>query len=169
MRLINKIRLWFIEKNIYHNPFYHWWKVKKYFVMPKFYFVCGKYSGYGGLPVWNHYSIINFYCRSLYWDDKFNLPYYKASPIVCFIFKNPITYKKYWVGLILKYSDSFEKNMMFNDIAEVISWETILNVLYYNKTIDEAIELNSWSIFDKNCEKVEYKIDAKNILRKKRL
>lgn len=81
----------FISKgwNEYNNPWYVWWKCRKYFKKPKWrLFNCGKIEWFFGLPCRHDYynRILDIKFSSLGWKDKYNSPRHEWDPYINIVF-----------------------------------------------------------------------------------
>jgi hypothetical protein len=111
--------------NCEHNPLYHWWKVCGFFKMPKLKFYIGRIKWIYGYPLkYNKYLSIN--TSSVGWKDKFRSPRFEWNPYILITILN-----KYQISLTFYYIPEH-------------TWEAILDILYYNKSIKQAIENNVW-------------------------
>lgn len=114
--------------NLYHNPLYHWFKVRKYFKRPKIGLYYGKITWRFGFPIRRDYynRVLDFRSSALGWKDKYDSPRFEWHPYIM------ITFLRKWQIIWTFYYE----------IEHV--WEAILDVLYYNKSIEEAIKENTW-------------------------
>lgn len=64
--------------------------------------------------------------RDVSWKDKWNSPRFEQSPFIYI--------DLFYHGFLFRFTDDYEW----------IYWETILDYLYYNKTIEQACEDNVW-------------------------
>lgn len=117
-------KLW----NEYHNPIYYWWKVRKYFKFPSIRFYKGKKTWFFGLPIRNdcYNRFIDIRLSGLGWKDKYNSPRFEWHPYIMIMF-----FRKWQIIWIFYYKPDH-------------TWEAILDYLYYGKSIEEAIEDNTW-------------------------
>lgn len=137
-----KIKSW----NQYHNPFYHWWKVRKYFKRPKVHFSFVKDFWTFGLPIRRDYynKIIDIRLYALGWKDKFNEPRHEWDPMICITFFR--TWHLLWIfnWVVKEENNSFTRSMA--------TWEAILDYSYYDKTISQAIDDHVWGYTNKEKE-----------------
>lgn len=77
------------------------------------------------------YERDNVYCelRGLQWKDKYDSPRHEENPL--------FVLKFFRLKMQLEWTT--------NDcLKDVIYWETILDIVYYGKTMREAIDSNTW-------------------------
>lgn len=121
----------FISKgwNEYHNPLYHWWKVRKYFKFPKVSFYFRK--NYTYLKIKKFYnSILCIQFSALGWKNKYNQPRFMWNPFI-----KIILFKKYNLLWIFYW----EKDYIYNSMV----WEYIIKLIYYDTTIENIKKYNS--------------------------
>lgn len=119
--------------NCEHNLLYHWWKVRKYFKAPKIKFYIGRIKWIYGYPLkYNKY--VSFNMSSLGWKDKFRNPRFEWNPYILITVLN-----KWQLSITFYYVPDF-------------TWEAILDILYYNKSVEQAIEHNTWIDMRNNRE-----------------
>ena len=127
MKLKQKIELW----NEYHNPFYVWWKCRKYFTFPSIKTYIGKLTWFFGFPIRTDYlnKFVDFRISALGWKDKYDSPRHEENPL-----------------FVLKFFRwKMQLEWTTNDcLSDVIYWETILDVVYYGKSMRDAIDSNTW-------------------------
>lgn len=112
------------------NPFKTWWKVRKWFKFPKPSIYFGPIVS--GLPYGLPDKWIELYIYDVTWKDKYNSPRFEFTPQI-----NLDLFKKYQLLLTFQTSDDY------------IYWETILDIIYYNKSLKEAIDINTWETCNK--------------------
>lgn len=102
------------------NPLRTWWKVRKWFRIPK----PSIYFGHiiSGLPCELPDKWIKLHSYDVTWKDKYDSPRFEFTPQI-----NLELFKKYQLLL------TFQTNN--NDVQ----WETILDIVYYNKSLKDAI------------------------------
>jgi len=142
--LKNKLKTWWKYDSIfsetwneYNNPFYHWWKVRKYFKFPNVHLLTGKHLWFYGMPIredyWNRF--IDIRISALGWKDKFSSPRHEWNPYIC------LSLFRYKILLMFDYNDGTEYGMTEN----ISIWEIILYMLYYNKELNkDLIEDHIW-------------------------
>ena len=123
------------------NPFKTWWKVRKWFKFPKPSIYFGPIVS--GLPYGLPDKWIELYIYDVSWKDKYNSPSLEFTPQI-----NLDLFKKYQLLLTFQTSDDY------------IYWETILDIIYYNKSLKEAIDTNTWE----NCNKEKINAFTKGFL-----
>lgn len=128
--VLKKIQIW----NIYHNPIYYWWKVRKYFKFPSILFYKGKKVWFFGLPISDKYynKFIDIRFSGLGWKDKYSTPRLEWQPYISILFLN-----KYHLVWSFVYNPDY-------------TWEAILDILYYGKTLEQAIVDNTWININEN-------------------
>lgn len=112
------------------NPFKTWWKVRKWFKFPKPSIYFGPIVS--GLPYGLPDKWIELYIYDVTWKDKYNSPRFEFTPQI-----NLNLFKKYQLLLTFQTSDDY------------LYWETILDIIYYNKSLKEAIDINTWETCNK--------------------
>ena len=112
------------------NPFKTWWKVRKWFKFPKPSIYFGPIVS--GLPYGLPDKWIELYIYDVTWKDKYNSPRFEFAPQI-----NLDLFKKYQLLLTFQTSD------------DDIYWQTILDIIYYNKSLKEAINKNTWENYNK--------------------
>ena len=112
------------------NPLRTWWKVRKWFKFPK----PSIYFGHivTGLPMGFPNKWIELHCYDVTWKDKYDSPRFEFEPQI-----NLELFKKYQLLLTFKTSN------------DDVYWETILDIVYYNKSLKEAIARNTWENYNK--------------------
>lgn len=125
--------------NEYHNPWYHWWKVRKQFKRPKAHFSFLKNFWTFGLPIRKEYynPILDIGFYALGWKDKFNSPRHEWDPMINIVFFRK--WHLFWVFNWVKKGDHE------SSVKSMATWEAILDILYYKHTLEKAIEDNTWS------------------------
>lgn len=123
------------------NPFKTWWKVRKWFKFPKPSIYFGPIVS--GLPYGIPDKWIELYIYDVTWKDKYNSPSFEFTPQI-----NLNLFKKYQLLLTFQTSDDY------------LYWETILDIIYYNKSLKEAIDINTWE----NCNKEKINAFTKGFL-----
>lgn len=112
------------------NPLRTWWKVRKWFKFPKPSIYFGPIISW--LPCGLPNKWIELYSYDVTWKDKYDSPRFEFTPQI-----NLELFKKYQLLL------TFQTNN--NDVY----WETILDIIYYNKSLKEAIDRNTWETCSK--------------------
>ena len=141
-----KCKIPFISKlwNEYHNPWYHWWKVRKIFKRPKCHFYKGKITWFFGFPCRSNYlnSIVDIRFSSLGWKDKYSSPRHEWDPYISIVF-----FRKWQLLWIFNWVD---KNDEYSNTRSMATWEAILDHLYYKKSIDWCKRNHVWGTFTKD-------------------
>ena len=112
------------------NPFKTWWKVRKWFKFPKPSIYFGPIVS--GLPYRLPDKWIELHIYDVIWKDKYNSPSFEFTPQI-----NLDLFKKYQLLLTFQTKNDY------------IYWETILDIIYYNKSLKEAIDTNTWENYNK--------------------
>jgi len=112
------------------NPLRTWWKVRKWFKFPKPSIYFGPIVN--GLPIDFPSKWVELHCYDVTWKDKYDSPRFEFEPQI-----NLELFKKYQLLLTFKTSN------------DDVYWETILDMVYYNKSLKEAIARNTWENYNK--------------------
>lgn len=107
------------------NPLKTWWKVRKWFRFPKPSIYFGPIID--GLPIGFPNKWIELHCFDVTWKDKYNSPRFEFVPQI-----NLELFKKWQLLLTFQTTN--------NDVY----WETILDIIYYNASLPQAIKRNTW-------------------------
>lgn len=107
------------------NPLKTWWKVRKWFRFPKPSIYFGPIID--GLPIGFPNKWIELHCYDVTWKDKYNSPRFEFVPQI-----NLELFKKWQLLLTFQTAN--------NDVY----WETILDIIYYNRSLQQAIKRNTW-------------------------
>lgn len=153
-----KHKIPFVSKlwNQYHNPWYYWWKARKYFKRPKAHFHIGKIEWFFGFPCRKDYlnSIIDFRMSGLGWKDKWNSPRHEWDPYIAITF-----FRKWWIIWVFNWID---KNDKYSHTRSMATWEALLDFIYYKKSISKCIKHHIWnSCPDKDAEKITIESNLK--------
>lgn len=110
------------------NPLRTWWKVRKWFKFPK-----------PSICFYKDFSaskLIEFYCWDVTWTEKEyqNIRLDFSPYIELTLFKR------------------FSWKLTFKVPEDYVYWETIIEIVYYNKSIKEAIQDNTWKKYPKGIE-----------------
>lgn len=117
--------------NLFHiyieNPFKTWWKVRKYFRLPKIVPFIHKITTISGYPYASHIhmgKILDIQIHDVWWKDKYNSPRHECNPIIYIGL-----FKKIAFGFrfIVSYKDEFNETCN----GDMEYWEYILEYLYY--------------------------------------
>lgn len=133
--------------NEYRNPWYHWWKARKYFKRPKAHFLFRKNFWTFGLPIRRDYysPVIDIGFHALGWKDKWDSPRHEWDPMIC------ITFFRTWHLLwIFNWATKHKKDSITGSMA---TWEAILNYTRYDKSLSYVVDNHIWS-YDRDSEKV---------------
>lgn len=131
-KIYNTIDKW----RAYHSPYYYWLKLRKYFKRPNISFYCGKIHRFTGFPISDKYlnSLIDIRVCSLGWKTKWNSVRFEWDPYISIVF-----FKKY--QLVWKF---FYKNSDEQYTKNLATWEAMLDMIYYNKTIVQVFNEHQW-------------------------
>lgn len=149
----------------YHNPYYYWWKVRKFWKIPKIHLAYrGKVTWFFGLPAdleyYNKYFDVKL--SGLGKKDKEGSPRHEWDPYLCFTF-----FRKWQVIFTLNFVPYFTKNAFEYQTISMITWECILEMTEYNKNISDACHDGGfWSTYH-SCDDHNYTIPPThlNVLR----
>lgn len=130
----------FISKNWneYRNPFYHWWKARKYFKRPKAHFRAGKITWFFGFPCNKKYLnlILDIRFSALGWKNKYYDFRHEWDPYISIVF-----FRKWQLLWIFNWYDKKDENSSTRSMA---TWEAILDHIYGNYTIKQCIKRHVW-------------------------
>lgn len=130
--------------NEYRNPWYHWWKARKYFKRPRPTFYLERTFG---LPIRRDYysPVIDIGFHALGWKDKWDSPRHEWDPMIC------ITFFRTWHLLwIFNWATKHKKDSITGSMA---TWEAILDYTRYDKSLSYVVDNHIWS-YDRDGEKV---------------
>lgn len=120
--------------NYWHNPLYHWWKVRKSFKRPRIQFICGTDIWFYGLPIDRRYynPILDINFSAVGWKTKYGEPRHEWNPYIqiCFFRRFHLIWTFEW------------------KTANMATWEALLDHLYRNIPIEECIRNHTWSTLD---------------------
>lgn len=125
--------------NEYCNPWYHWWKARKYFKRPKAHFLFRKNFWTFGLPIRRDYysPVIDIGFHALGWKDKWDSPRHEWDPMIC------ITFFRTWHLLwIFNWATKHKKDSITGSMA---TWEAILDYTRYDKSLSYVVDNHIWS------------------------
>ena len=128
--------------NTYHNPWYHWWKARKYFKRPKAHFLFTKNFWTFGLPCRRDYynPILSINFDALGWKDKYNSPRHEWDPMINIVFFR--TWHLIW---IFNWVDKTDDH---SNTRSAATWEAILDYLYYSVPNDQLSKNHIWMCED---------------------
>lgn len=131
-------RLW----NEYHNPWYHWWKTRKYFKKPNAHFYKGKVRWFFGFPIKDKYlnPIIDIRFNALGWKSKYDSPRHEWDPYISIVF-----FRKWQLLWIFNWIDKEDK---YSNTRSMATWEAMLDYLYYNKSLEYCRKNHIWGTLD---------------------
>lgn len=124
--------------NEYRNPWYHWWKARKYFKRPKAHFLFRKNFWTFGLPIRRDYysPVIDIGFHALGWKDKWDSPRHEWDPMIC------ITFFRTWHLLwIFNWATKHKKDSITGSMA---TWEAILDYTRYDKSLSYVVDNHIW-------------------------
>lgn len=148
--------------NYWHNPLYHWWKMRKYFKFPKIHFVCQKDFWMFGCPINKNYykPIVDIRFNALGWKDKYDSPRHEHDPFLQIVF-----FKKYHLVWVFNW---ITKGDFDESTRNMATWEALLDMMFYKHTITEVRNMHIWSsnenkiYIDSNLTKYALNEIAKN-------
>lgn len=123
------------------NPFKTYKRVSKYFKRPKIKFI---FEWLGYRKYLNKHILINI--NDVKWKLKYDYISVEYTPSIYLRL-----FKCIYISLSFRYK-----------CDDLIYWETLLTYLYLDKTLQEAIDLNTWHTKDNNLDDI--KLDAKSML-----
>ena len=156
---MNKIIKWFKYDapftglwNEYHNPFYIWWKCKKWFNVPYIHFYCGKVTWFFGMPISKdkYNKIFDFRMSSLGWKWKYKHVEHEWDPYIVFTF-----FRKWQIMWVFNY---VHKNDELSFTRNIATWEAMLDMIYNDKSLNYVVKAHQWGTQDNQI------IDIKNNL-----
>lgn len=121
-------------KNPYKNPYYYWWKVRKFWKMPKIHLAhIGEITWWFGLPCSReHYNkYLDISISGLGWKDKDNEPRFEWDPYFCITL-----FRKWQIIWVWNYCPYFMKqvNKAIEIETSIHTWEAILSMVEYEAT-----------------------------------
>lgn len=124
--------------NTYCNPWYHWWKVRKYFKQPDSHFYCGKITWFFGLPCRHDYynRILDIHFSALGWKDKWYTPRHEWDPYIAITI-----FRKWQLIWTFNWADENDNDSITRSMA---TWEAILDFSYYNKSMKWVVNNHIW-------------------------
>lgn len=116
--------------NDYYNPFYIWWKCRKWFNFPHIHFHYGKI-------IWTHYQkFIDFRIRALGWKTKYDSYRHEYDPYIVITF-----FRKWQLLWTFNYITTDDKDSWVRNLA---TWEAMLEMLYCNKSLPYVVNNHKW-------------------------
>lgn len=119
--------------NEFTNPYHYWWKVRKYWKMPKIHLAhIGKITWWFGLPdSREHYKKkLDIIISGLGCKDKDNAPRFEWDPYLCITF-----FRRWQIIFVWNYCHYFVKK--WNREVEIETsehtWESIVNMAEYGR------------------------------------
>lgn len=154
--MILKLKLF----NEYRNPFYHWWKVRKIFKMPKCHLYIGKQTWFFGLCIRDEYynPIISIKTSALGWKWKYDEVRHEWDPYI-----QIRLFRKWDIIFIFNW---IEKNDPYSNTRSMATWEAILDYIYNKYPLEKCINNHIWST---STDKSSKDITIHNNIRKKYL
>lgn len=134
--------------NEYHNPFYTWWGVHKWFKSPYIHFYKGHITWFFGMPISKdkYNKIFDFRMSALGWKWKYERVEHEWDPYIAVTF-----FRKWQLLWIFNYVTKDDEDSRTRNIA---TWEAILDILYNNRPLKDVVKFHKWS----------YRQDDKNII-----
>lgn len=129
------------------NPYYDWWKVYKYWKIPKIHLAhIGKITWWYGLPISDKYYNKRFDIKisSLGKKDKMGSPRFEYNPYLCFTL-----FRTWQLIFIWNFVPYFKKDKNYDyELASELTWETIVWMTEYDKNLSEAIKCAGFWEYD---------------------
>lgn len=156
---MNKIIKWFKYEapftklwNEYHNPFYIWWKCRKWFNVPYTHFYCGKITWFFGMPIskYKYNRVFDFRMSALGWKWKYAHVEHEWDPYIVFT-----VFRKWQIMWVFNY---IHKDDELSNTRNIATWEAMLDMLFNNKSLNYVIKAHQWGTLDDQI------IDIKNNL-----
>lgn len=140
----------------YRNPYYWWWKVRKYWKIPTMHLAhIGKVTWWYGLPInIKHYNkIFDIRLSGLGWKDKYDSPRHEWDPYLSFTL-----FRKWQIVFIWNFRPHFSRKVKEYSSISVMTWETILDMANYNKSVTDAChDSGEWLAYHQ-CDDPDYQI-----------
>lgn len=119
----------------FNNPYHYWWKVRKYWKMPKIHLAhIGKIVWWYGLPCSREYYAKYFDCyiSGLGWKEKYEEPCFEWDPYLCLTF-----FRKFQIIFVWNYCPHFMKKEQRDNAIDISehTWESILEMSEFGKSI----------------------------------
>lgn len=131
----------FLQENLlneYRNPYYWWWKVRKYWKRPKMHLAhVGKITWWYGLPcnteLYNKYFSVKL--MGLGWKNKHDAACFEWNPYLCFTL-----FRKWQLIFMWSFRPHFIKSdsNFHGTIENELTWEAIVEMVWKNKTVSDA-------------------------------
>ena len=133
-KLFKKLEIW----NEYRNPFYIWWKCRKYFKFPSIKTYIGKLTWFFGFPIRTDYlnKFVDFRMSALGWKDKYNSPRHEWDPYISIVL-----FRKWQLIFTFNYAILGDDCSYTRDIA---TWEAMLDIVYNNKSLQQVVNEHQW-------------------------
>ena len=144
-KLFKKLEIW----NEYHNPFYIWWKCRKYFKFPSIKTYIGKLTWFFGFPIRDEYlnKFVDFRISALGWKDKYDSPRHEWDPYISIVL-----FRKWQLLILFGYWGKTN-----DGVKDLATWEAMLDYLYYNIPIDKLINRHTWGSINEDKEVITIK------------
>lgn len=128
--------------NEYNNPFYIWWKCRKYFKFPRPVTRIGKIIWFFGMPIKKDYynRLIDLRLSAVGWKWKYERIDFEWNPYIA-------------ITLFRKWQWSVHFN--YGEDSHIV-WECMLNMVYNNDTLREAVYSHIWVSEDKTYSAIDY-------------
>lgn len=124
--------------NEYYNPFYIWWKCRKWFNFPYIHFHHGSIIWTYGMPISNKYysKFIDFRMSSLGWKTKYDMVRHEWDPYIAITF-----FRKYQLVWTFNYVTKEDEDSWVRNLA---TWEAMLDMYYHNRSIAYVVNYHKW-------------------------
>lgn len=138
----------------YHNPYYYWWKVKKYFKKPICHFSCGKVKWFFGHKPKNGLNkVLDIDLSALGWKSKYDSPRHEWDPYISIVF-----FRKWELLWIFNW---VSKEDRLSDTRSMATWEAILDILYFNRSLDWVKKHHVWETTNREKIKINPNLHKK--------
>lgn len=140
----------------YKNPYYWWWKVRKYWKIPKLHLAhIGKITWWYGLPISHDYYNKYFDVRlsGLGWKSKYDSPRHEWDPYLCFTL-----FRKWQLIFIWNFRPHFSRKVKEYSTINLATWEAILEMAAFDGNIADVCHSEWLTYHEVKDLEPEYKI-----------
>ena len=124
--------------NDYYNPFYIWWKCRKWFNFPHIHFHHGHIFWHYGMPCSEEYynKFIDFHMSALGWKTKYDSFRHEYDPYIAITF-----FRKWQLLWTFNYVTIEDKDSWVRNIA---TWEAMMDILWNKKFLSDVVDCHKW-------------------------